>query len=193
MPKPSSIHGARLDPSERRPGAVDHALLFRRVRRRDGRRSGFAREAMVGRVAVDHRNRLGRSHHAFPAPCVEALSNEGVDTLLWQLRAVNPVLASTAVTEYPFAKGQGRRFRFDLCWISKAVALEVDGGSWVGGRHVTGAGFEQDCIKLSMAAALGWRCLRVTPRMIRDGQALTLLLAALGWTGPTQHDASSSG
>jgi hypothetical protein len=105
--------------------------------------------------------------------------SEGVDTLLWQLRAVNPVLASDAVTEHPFAKNIGRRFRFDLCWPLKMVALECDGGSWVGGRHVTGTGVEADCEKVSLAAALGYRVLRVTPRQIKDGKALTWLLAAL--------------
>lgn len=105
------------------------------------------------------------------------MSSEGVDTLLWQLRAVNPALASTAVTEHRFMSE--RRFRFDLAWPQKMVALEVDGGSWVGGRHVTPTGFENDCEKQSLAAAWGYRVLHVTPRQIKDGKALTWLLAAL--------------
>lgn len=105
------------------------------------------------------------------------MSSEGVDSLLWQLRAVNPSLASNAVTEHRFMPE--RRFRFDLCWPSKMVALECDGGSWVGGRHTSGTGFERDAEKQSLAAAHGWRVLHCTPRQIKDGKALTWLLAAL--------------
>jgi hypothetical protein len=57
--------------------------------------------------------------------------------------------------------------------------VEVDGGAYIGGRHTSGPGFEADCEKLSSAAALGWRVLRVTPRHVHDGRALTWLLAAL--------------
>jgi very-short-patch-repair endonuclease len=50
--------------------------------------------------------------------------------------------------------------------------IEVDGGSWVGGRHNTGAGFAKDLEKLNAAAELGYRVLRFTPQMINDGSAL---------------------
>jgi hypothetical protein len=80
-------------------------------------------------------------------------------------------------TEYRFHPT--RRWRFDLAWPDELLAAEVDGGSWVGGRHTSGAGFEADCVKLSEAAALGWRVLRLTPRMIDDGRALDLLERAL--------------
>ena len=104
-----------------------------------------------------------------------------VDELLWQAGAAFGGIYTDAVTEYPFAKSIGRRWRFDLAYPSRRVAVEVDGGAFVGGRHVTGTGFEADAEKLSTAASMGWRVLRFTPRMIRDGKALTLLLAALDW------------
>jgi very-short-patch-repair endonuclease len=98
-----------------------------------------------------------------------------VDAMLWQLRAAK---APTPVTEHRFHPV--RKWRFDMAWIEDRVAVEVDGGAWVGGRHVSGQGFEDDCEKLSWAAALGWRVLRVTPRMITGGQALILIELALG-------------
>lgn len=104
--------------------------------------------------------------------------SEAVDTLRWQLRAVD---APAPVLEYPFAKAMGRRWRFDLAWVDRFICVEVQGGAFVQGRHVQGTGFEKDCEKFSTAAALGWRLLPVTPRMIRDGKALTLVLAALSW------------
>jgi hypothetical protein len=50
--------------------------------------------------------------------------------------------------------------------------IEVDGGSWVAGRHTRGSGFEKDAEKLNAAAELGYRVLRYTPRMIEDGSAI---------------------
>ena len=65
-----------------------------------------------------------------------------------------------------------RRWRFDHAWPAEKVALEVDGGTWTGGRHVTGAGYAADLEKLNTAVAMGWRVLRVTPAMVADGRAL---------------------
>ena len=77
------------------------------------------------------------------------------------------------VTELRFALP--RRWRFDYAWIEQRVALEVDGGTFSGGRHVTGAGYGRDLEKLNEATARGWRVLRVTPAMVDDGTALGLL------------------
>jgi hypothetical protein len=66
--------------------------------------------------------------------------------------------------EYPVAPD--RRWRFDYAWPAERVALEVDGGTWIGGRHSRALGFERDCRKLNQAAAAGWRVLRVTPGML---------------------------
>lgn len=68
-----------------------------------------------------------------------------------------------------------RRWRFDYAWPDYKVACEVDGGGFVGGRHSRGIGMEKDCEKVNEAAILGWRVLRVTPRHVRDGSALSWL------------------
>jgi very-short-patch-repair endonuclease len=74
------------------------------------------------------------------------------------------------VTEYKFHPS--RRWRFDYAWPEKSLALEVDGGGFVGGRHSRGTGIEKDCEKFNEAAVLGWTVLRVTPRQVSDGRAL---------------------
>lgn len=73
-----------------------------------------------------------------------------------------------------------RRWRFDLAWPDCRVAVEVDGATFAGGRHVTGTGYERDAEKLNEATVLGWRVLRVTPAMIDDGRALGWLERLLG-------------
>jgi hypothetical protein len=55
----------------------------------------------------------------------------------------------------------------------------VDGGSWVRGRHSRGKGYEGDCEKANEAAIAGWRVLRVTTDMVKDGRALTTIERAL--------------
>ena len=69
------------------------------------------------------------------------------------------------VTEHRFHPK--RRFRFDFAFLSRHVAVEIEGGHWSGGRHVRGTGFERDCEKYNLAASFGWVVLRFTPSMIR--------------------------
>ncbi len=79
------------------------------------------------------------------------------------------------VEEYPFARDLGRKFRFDCAWPSQRIALEWEGLTHAGGRHQRIAGYSRDCEKYSLAAALGWRVIRVTGRQFRAGACWGLL------------------
>lgn len=79
--------------------------------------------------------------------------------------------------EVRFAKP--RRFRFDFCWPDRLLAAEVDGATWSGGRHARGSGIETDSEKYSIAATMGFRVLRFTRRMIKEGVALEFVRVAL--------------
>jgi len=46
------------------------------------------------------------------------------------------------------------------------------GDVFVGGRHSRGLGLEADAVKYAEALCLGYPVLRVTPRHIRQGQAV---------------------
>lgn len=74
---------------------------------------------------------------------------------------------------------EGRMYRFDRAWADQRVAVEVQGGIWTGGRHARGSGIAAECVKLSIAASLGWRVLLVTTDMIEDGTAIQLIHTAL--------------
>lgn len=82
------------------------------------------------------------------------------------------------VREHRFA-APDRKWRFDFAWPSRKVAVEVEGGIYANGGHNRGAHIESDAEKISTAAALGWRVLRVTGKMIEDGRALALIERAL--------------
>jgi hypothetical protein len=107
--------------------------------------------------------------------------------------------------EPEFAFHPVRKWAFDYAWPPWKVALEQEGGGFgrlivitsgyerrkgksipitagtrvrVGGRHNTGEGMQEDCIKYNAAAVLGWLVIRVTTTMVRDGLALEELQRA---------------
>jgi very-short-patch-repair endonuclease len=65
-----------------------------------------------------------------------------------------------------------RRWRLDMVWPAHMLAVEVEGGTWIGGRHTRGSGFEKDAEKYAEAMCMGWRVLRVTGSQICTGKAL---------------------
>lgn len=97
------------------------------------------------------------------------------DLLVFQLRAVK---VPAPVREFRFAPP--RRWRFDLAWPDRRIAVEVQGGVWTAGRHTRGRGAEADAEKLSCAAVGGWRVLLVTRTHIESGAAVRWVEAALG-------------
>jgi len=95
------------------------------------------------------------------------MTRSATATLLFHLKALG---VKEPVLEYKFALPE-RRFRFDLCWPDDLLACELDGGTWSGGRHVRGAGYAQDCVKLNMAIERGWFVLRYVTEQVMDGSA----------------------
>lgn len=51
------------------------------------------------------------------------------------------------------------------------LAVEVEGGTWSRGRHVSGAGYAKDCEKYNAAQMAGWIVLRYTSGMVTSGEA----------------------
>ena len=78
-----------------------------------------------------------------------------------------------------------RKWRFDFAWPSLWVAVEIEGGSWVGGRHANPAGMHNDCSKYNAATARGWRVLRFTGNHIRrePDAVFETLLRTMGFFG----------
>ena len=81
------------------------------------------------------------------------------------------------VCEYRFHPP--RKWRFDFAWPFEKIAVECEGATWTQGRHVRGAGFEDDCIKYNQAALDGWTVRRFTSGMIKSGNALNQIESAL--------------
>jgi very-short-patch-repair endonuclease len=67
--------------------------------------------------------------------------------------------------EYQFAPP--RRWRFDFAWVNQRVAVEIEGGLWMRGRHTTAKGMLADMDKYNTAASLGWFVLRFAAEHLR--------------------------
>ena len=104
----------------------------------------------------------------------QAVAERRTATLLLLLRGAG---LPAPVREYRF--DPVRRWRFDLAWPARWVAVELDGGEWLphGGRHNT----DRDREKLNQAAAQGWRVLRFSGGQLdaEPGACVDLLARAL--------------
>lgn len=72
-----------------------------------------------------------------------------------------------AEREYRFHPS--RQWRFDYAWPEYMLAVEIEGGVWVKGRHNRGLGFIKDCEKYNAAVMLGWRVLRFPGGKLNEG------------------------
>lgn len=86
--------------------------------------------------------------------------------------------------ECEFVFKNGRRWRFDFAWPERLIAVEIEGGSWINGAHGRGKHFESDCEKYAEATILGWRVLRFTTNMVRDGRAIQVTQRAFAELQP---------
>ena len=81
------------------------------------------------------------------------------------------------VTEHRFHPP--RRWRFDFCWPDQMLAVEVDGGGYVYGRHNRPEGQEKDAEKYNQAVLDGWRVLRYVSKHVDSGWAVAEIERAL--------------
>lgn len=76
-----------------------------------------------------------------------------------------------------------RKWRFDFAIVKYKIAIEVEGGVWVRGRHTRPAGFINDVEKYNEAVILGWRVIRVTKEHIESGKAIDWVMRLLNNSG----------
>ena len=61
-----------------------------------------------------------------------------------------------------------RKWRFDRAWVSRKVAVEIDGGIFTQGRHVRGMGYHEQLNKQNAAMQEFWTVLRFDVLHLRD-------------------------
>jgi hypothetical protein len=100
--------------------------------------------------------------HGLPAPVLEYRFNQ----------------ESTQPELHP-KTGKPREWRFDMLF-EDWLAVEIQGGIYIGGGHNRGKDMEDDYAKYNAAVRLGFSILFFTPEQIEDGSAFAYIKRVLG-------------
>ncbi len=73
------------------------------------------------------------------------------------------------VREYRFRND--RRWRVDYCWPTAKLAVEIEGGAFLYGRHNRPASYIKDIEKYNALCLAGYHLLRFTPRQLTTGRS----------------------
>jgi hypothetical protein len=106
----------------------------------------------------------------------EAKNKRWEDELIFQISTTG---MDAPEREYRFDTRNGRKWRFDMAWVYKRIAVEVHGGVWIkgGGRHNREIG--KDAEKRNAAQLQGWDVYEFTPDQIKSGAALCTIQEAM--------------
>lgn len=70
---------------------------------------------------------------------------------------------------------RSKRYRLDFAHPNSRTGIEIQGGVYTRGRHVTGSGYERDCRKYNLAYTSGWTIFLLTSTMAKDSFWLSLI------------------
>ena len=84
-------------------------------------------------------------------------------------REFSDIAAWEADYQERYAKSKrSKRYRLDFAHPSSRTGIEIQGGVYNRGRHVTGSGYERDCRKYNLAYTSGWTIFLLTSQMAKD-------------------------
>lgn len=69
-----------------------------------------------------------------------------------------------------------RRWRFDYAIERLKIAIEIEGGVWIKGRHNRASGYIKDLEKYNTATSLGWHVLRFSSDRLLKKETMDLIL-----------------
>lgn len=81
-------------------------------------------------------------------------------------KVIQKQISDDIVPEYRFHPI--RKWRFDYAIPAKKIAIEIEGGLWLQGRHNRPLTMIKDFEKYNEAAILGWRILKYTPSQVNN-------------------------
>ena len=74
-----------------------------------------------------------------------------------------------------------RMYRCDFVWPDQKVAVEIEGGIWMGkGAHSGGTAILRDIEKSNELQLAGWTLIRIADKHLKNGQAISWTKRALG-------------
>lgn len=96
---------------------------------------------------------------------------------LWQahypslilVREFSDVEAWEADFQERYAKSKrSKRYRADFAHLPSRTLIEIQGGTFNRGRHVTGSGYERDARKFNLAMLCGWKVFLLTSQTAKE-------------------------
>ncbi len=81
---------------------------------------------------------------------------------------------------------RSKRYRLDFAHPISRTGIEIQGGVYNRGRHVTGSGYERDCKKYNLAYTSGWTIFLLSSTMAKDAKWLALIAAHISSSGAQQ-------
>lgn len=79
-----------------------------------------------------------------------------------------------------YAKSKrSKRYRADFAHLASRTLIEIQGGTFNRGRHVTGSGYERDARKFNLAMVSGWKVFLLTSQTAKDSSALQMIAASI--------------
>lgn len=82
------------------------------------------------------------------------------------------------VTEFRFHPE--RKWRFDFAWPDAKIAVEIEGGIFIGGGHSRPKWIVKDMEKYNAATLLGWKVFRFQPKEFNNGWVVEWLDQVFG-------------
>jgi len=76
-----------------------------------------------------------------------------------------------------------RLWKIDFAWPRDRLAVEIQGGTWVGGAHGRGSGISKDAEKFANLAIMGWRLIAIPSEAVRSYEGLRWVSAVLKGDG----------
>lgn len=98
--------------------------------------------------------------------------NAAEESFLFQCRALLQRRMTLGLPERNYRFHPERRWLLDFAWPQLKVAVEIDGGIWIGGAHARPVNIERDMEKHNALLDLGWRCYQFTPKQVKAGEAV---------------------
>ena len=100
--------------------------------------------------------------------------SEGESTLSLQLKALKIEF------EQEFKFHPKRKWKADFHIVGQKILVEVEGGSWSGGRHTRGKGYIGDMEKYNSATMMGFQVIRFSTEQVKSGLAIKQIEKMVG-------------
>ena len=77
-----------------------------------------------------------------------------------------------------YAKSKrSKRYRADFAHPASKCIIEIQGGTYMRGRHVSGSGYERDARKFNLAMMSGWKVFLLTSTTAKDHAWIEMIAA----------------